>query len=1174
MDNITQVHFKDGQESIYGITGLKQWDKGQKLEISGLHIDEDAEVHFSLSQYDGVAKRMLGEMIDGILHTDIPAFIMEGHDYVCAGARTYSAYAWVYVSDEESAETIRKMELVIETRAKPEEYVTPEDIGLLEQMEGDLKSKLDKSGHTPNKILATDAEGNVITKDDIKVDSQLSAISTNPVENKAVAKEIAMLSDHVDAENEKIRSEMDEKDSALRLELDKKVNKDHAKITRSLSMGRVEGTTVGANSVAIGHYVTASGRYSHAEGISTKALGESSHAEGAFTEAIGGGSHCEGASTVATGKDSHTEGLRTVASGDYSHIEGESSNCNEDVFNGANTMINAWGTDKFARAAGQASHVEGRNCLAIASCTHAEGHVNIARGSASHAEGEETQSIGVYSHSEGKRTKAIGQSSHAEGKDTVARGDYQHVQGKFNVEDTENKYAHIVGNGTSTSDRSNAYTLDWQGNARFAGDVVAGNTSLQRMEEMFLKSLIKPTTPKDTFLNVRDSADYKALDFGMEGKTEQKQYSGKNLFDGEFALGSLGTNDGLQQESTTSLITDFIELENGTYSISGLTGYEWFSIAYNEDKTFSRYIGMNASKVTMEGTEKYIRIMLYNNTVKPTEVMLNAGTTALPYEPYTGRQPSPNPDYPQEIVNAGEIYNLLKLTERTIVDSGAYGKDTKRFFNGNQLFLGISSDNYFDASTINGYDITENTVSFSTTNAGYVVGFDVPVIEGKTYRLSCVNDDRVDIAFYDEEGGWLSYLNDVKNKTIICPANAFWGVILFKMPDVVYLNPMFNKGSMALPYEPHTNRYGIRCEVENKNLLDISKNTTTDRCIIQEDGSIKSNISDYYFSSIYITDEILNDALLKQKGKMITLSVKETPSNRRISIYIKGDRTDNYSYQEEGAGNGQNRFSFILSDTFTNIEFVSIRLNRSSEKFTDTETVFEELMLNIGEYTYYLPHQSQSVTLTSPVPLTKWDKLVKRDGVYGWSINSVADYKVTGRETFTIPTNGTVYYTGSSTDTYFVQSNILRVKGIYERTVYCNELSFVVGIWSVTDGSIGITNNEKQIHMRFSNSTIGVSDEATREEKMEAYITYLRERYDSGNPITIQYQTDEEQAFYPLPDSEQTLLNNLETYYGVTNICNDQGCPMWLTYVADTKLYIDNKINSAIADVQALALEM
>ena len=54
---------------------------------------------------------------------------------------------------------------------------------------------------------------------------------------------------------------------------------------------------------------------------------------------------------------------------------------------------------------------------------------------------------------------------------TVANGADQFVQGKYNVKDTENKYAHIIGNGTSDTARSNAHTVDWSGNAWFAGDI-------------------------------------------------------------------------------------------------------------------------------------------------------------------------------------------------------------------------------------------------------------------------------------------------------------------------------------------------------------------------------------------------------------------------------------------------------------------------------------------------------------------------------------------------------------------------------------------------------------------------------------------------------------------------------------------------------------------------------
>lgn len=42
------------------------------------------------------------------------------------------------------------------------------------------------------------------------------------------------------------------------------------------------------------------------------------------------------------------------------------------------------------------------------------------------------------------------------------------MQGKYNIEDTANKYAHIVGNGNPNT-RANAHTLDWEGNAWYAG---------------------------------------------------------------------------------------------------------------------------------------------------------------------------------------------------------------------------------------------------------------------------------------------------------------------------------------------------------------------------------------------------------------------------------------------------------------------------------------------------------------------------------------------------------------------------------------------------------------------------------------------------------------------------------------------------------------------------------
>ena len=67
------------------------------------------------------------------------------------------------------------------------------------------------------------------------------------------------------------------------------------------------------------------------------------------------------------------------------------------------------------------------------------------------------------------RTNGI--ASQAFGAGVIVNSNYCMGHGICNIEDTTNAYAHIVGNGTSNSARSNAYTLDWQGNGTFSGTV-------------------------------------------------------------------------------------------------------------------------------------------------------------------------------------------------------------------------------------------------------------------------------------------------------------------------------------------------------------------------------------------------------------------------------------------------------------------------------------------------------------------------------------------------------------------------------------------------------------------------------------------------------------------------------------------------------------------------------
>ena len=142
-------------------------------------------------------------------------------------------------------------------------------------------------------------------------------------------------------------------------------------------------------------------------------------------------------------------------------------------------------------ASGTYSHAEGVSD-ANGDYSHAEGHFTIANGKRSHAEGERTRADGASSHAEGRSTITKGRYSHAEGYSTIANGDAQHVEGELNIEDEANyesrgAYVHVVGNGTDDAGRSNAHTLDWDGNAWFSGSVYVGSTSGVNRDEGSMK---------------------------------------------------------------------------------------------------------------------------------------------------------------------------------------------------------------------------------------------------------------------------------------------------------------------------------------------------------------------------------------------------------------------------------------------------------------------------------------------------------------------------------------------------------------------------------------------------------------------------------------------------------------------------------------------------------------
>ena len=285
---------------------------------------------------------------------------------------------------------------------------------------------------------------------------------------------------------------------------------------KQLKSGNIK-NGVGAKSILEGYAQAASGYGSHAEGNGSEATGQAAHAEGLSSIASGNYSHAEGTGTKACGENSHAEGFLATAFAQAAHAEGISTN---EVPSSISTSSNssdirtAWNSTKFSLAFGQASHVEGKDCLALAVNTHAEGIGTTAAGTYSHAEGYYTTvsgdyahaegyqtlasntgahaegyyatASGMYSHAEGYQTKARASCAHAEGYYATASGNYSHASGYYTTALT-NQYAigHyndttkstagtnsgtgtgtalVIGNGTSST-KSNAFRVDYNGKA-------------------------------------------------------------------------------------------------------------------------------------------------------------------------------------------------------------------------------------------------------------------------------------------------------------------------------------------------------------------------------------------------------------------------------------------------------------------------------------------------------------------------------------------------------------------------------------------------------------------------------------------------------------------------------------------------------------------------------------
>lgn len=185
-----------------------------------------------------------------------------------------------------------------------------------------------------------------------------------------------------------------------------------------------------------------------------RAAGDYSHAEGDSTKAYATSSHCEGSRTTAFKSAAHAEGMDTTADGLAAHAGGRASSA-LDAY--------AFAHGNVATASGEASVAFGSNTTASGTSSFAEGGGTSATGNYSHSGGGGCTASGDCSFTHGSMCEATAANSIAFGAQTIAGGYNQLVCGHAN-EEKGNDYLFIIGNGANSSERSNAFEVDKDGN--------------------------------------------------------------------------------------------------------------------------------------------------------------------------------------------------------------------------------------------------------------------------------------------------------------------------------------------------------------------------------------------------------------------------------------------------------------------------------------------------------------------------------------------------------------------------------------------------------------------------------------------------------------------------------------------------------------------------------------
>lgn len=631
--------------------------------------------------------------------------------------------------------------------------------------------------------------------------------------------------------------------------------------------------------------------------------------------------------------------------------------------------------------------------------------------------------------------------------------------------------------------------------------------------------------------------------------------------------------------NSTFYLSDRLSVPSGDYYISGcpdggdkstyvIKGYintsDGTSYAYAYD------IGDGDTLTVKDGQTLSLAITIGNNASGPLvfRPMLHAGSTPKPWEPYTGGQPSPSPDYPQPIISTGavttgaQLFDASKLVlnnaEAEISESGriikAIGKssvsstlsykiDIKQvagktvYLQGDQVSKGdgvIQMQLMIKAADGKYRYATSNPVIAKDIVVSAAIATDDTGVELLLYCNKKSDDDNV--AIYENvrvgiaKSAWEPYTGGKPSPSPDYPQTmdvTVTGAQLIdasKIPDrssggITVTNT--SAGSIISGEGPITTKFDLRTILTHEETMGLLGNERTFTL------SSDTVVYPYFFFNFY-----------DKNGGVMNLQLS-----------------------------GTNQVTKTLPDV-ADIDTLYVQYGYFGNKDVSIVAGNQKVMLNTGPTALpWQPYQSGTASITLTEPLhgvgDYRDRIMCKDGEWGIE-RYISHYKLTSD--IVSASSGGVTTTNNIIDNRYTVITCEAWKNTLKKELYENGKKTIGFCTIAPPGMINDWNTSKNgkenvytinaagaMYISIPISSLGITANATRGE-----VTAAVKQYVADNDVYVMFVLDTP-TWEPLPSATQSALNALTTYTGTTHVTVTAGGPepdVGMGYVQDTRAVV------------------